>query len=366
MELLNYGIIEFWQVKQAAQLVRSNQPTVALNLSRTPAPSIEKCPTSTATTFQELSAKLEQYFSTGIAASKFPRKMVRGQDMWMQDIEQKRRILKCLKCGCSYNTLGELARHIKKSGHHNEAPLLATEASSAEPIRSSAPRFGRQTMEKVASGNRNFLENPRTHQQEKISRGPSAFRPVQRSLVEPAARMEASKKIEFRGNFSQSATRSTDKEDGFLKNVDLDRSFLQEKFRKNSQIGQSGFFHGVAVLPTGAPLRSDFSFGEKGSSGARNGLGRTVGRLPATRPARAASSPKSPGISKMENESPKVHLPIKQELKMGSDQEQKEDARMLVTPSNFMMESSPLFALKKFLDFGIPRLKPTGIDGGRL
>ncbi|CAG0879318.1 unnamed protein product [Cyprideis torosa] len=52
-------------------------------------------------------------------AMPLPRKLVRGQDVWLgKGAEQTRQILKCMWCGQSFKTLAEMATHMRKTQHY--------------------------------------------------------------------------------------------------------------------------------------------------------------------------------------------------------------------------------------------------------
>lgn len=84
-----------------------------------------------------------------------PRKLVRGQDVWLgKGQEQTRQILKCMWCGSSFKTLAELTQHMQETQHYTKvisqeqitswrsqaaaegkpsvSPLLASPASSSD------------------------------------------------------------------------------------------------------------------------------------------------------------------------------------------------------------------------------------------
>ena len=50
-----------------------------------------------------------------------PRKLVRGQDVWLgKGQEQTRQILKCMWCGSSFKTLAELTQHMQETQHYTK------------------------------------------------------------------------------------------------------------------------------------------------------------------------------------------------------------------------------------------------------
>jgi hypothetical protein len=50
-----------------------------------------------------------------------PRKLVRGQDVWLgKGQEQTRQILKCMWCGESYKSLAELTTHMRETKHYTK------------------------------------------------------------------------------------------------------------------------------------------------------------------------------------------------------------------------------------------------------
>ncbi|OQV23461.1 hypothetical protein BV898_02581 [Hypsibius exemplaris] len=390
---------------------------------------------STATSFQELSDKLEQYFSTGIAASKFPRKMVRGQDMWMQDVEQKRRILKCLKCGSSYNTLAELAKHIKKTGHHTtEVPAL-----SMGHHHSSGSQFRRadKVSPAISTSKTDHSTIGKSHGH--ISRGPSAFRPVPRSTADRDPRGGVFEPQKGFPNFSAQTNghgRHPERiRDVISRHINLQDSPSRQPSSVSSVIrsagsgslapvGHNGFFHGIAVLPAEVVRRPSLhrSFRGDEESGKHSSLsdrdcdgqpesgkrtdgqtikrmdgrtmertdsrtvertdGRTVEQTDRRTVERTDGQPESGKRTdsrtvETEGTDEPNNLMVKREastpvIKAEPEEGSKDEVRTVIQqrrspcPSSFTPEASPLFALKKFLDFGIPRLKPNGIDGGRI
>ena len=77
-----------------------------------------------------------------------PRKLVRGQDVWLgKGQEQTRQILKCMWCGSSFKTLAELTQHMQETQHY-------TKVISQEQItswRSQAAAEGKSTLQDVTS-----------------------------------------------------------------------------------------------------------------------------------------------------------------------------------------------------------------------
>ena len=50
-----------------------------------------------------------------------PRKLVRGQDVWLgKGQEQTRQILKCMWCGESFKSLAELTEHMTETQHYTK------------------------------------------------------------------------------------------------------------------------------------------------------------------------------------------------------------------------------------------------------
>lgn len=48
-----------------------------------------------------------------------PRKLVRGQDVWLgKGAEQTRQILKCMWCGQSFRSLAEMTAHMQQTQHY--------------------------------------------------------------------------------------------------------------------------------------------------------------------------------------------------------------------------------------------------------
>lgn len=55
------------------------------------------------------------------ASSPMPRKLVRGQDVWLgKGQEQTRQILKCMWCGESFKSLAELTSHMQETQHYTK------------------------------------------------------------------------------------------------------------------------------------------------------------------------------------------------------------------------------------------------------
>ena len=58
---------------------------------------------------------------SSIISKDIPRKLVRGQDVWLgKGQEQTRQILKCMWCGASFKTLAELTQHMQETQHYTK------------------------------------------------------------------------------------------------------------------------------------------------------------------------------------------------------------------------------------------------------
>ncbi|XP_055357459.1 uncharacterized protein LOC129602457 isoform X2 [Paramacrobiotus metropolitanus] len=288
-------------------------------------------------TFQQLSAKLEEYFATGIVASKFPKKMVRGQDIWMQDIEQKRAILKCLKCGASYNSLTELAKHIKKSGHHDDVGRPVEKLTSPEPTAI------------VPLPCRRSSPSDQPH--------PKHTKPVH------------VKSVEYKPDITSPSAFKPLRTDQRIK------TFQPKKFEQSLPVGHADPGSGRR----GRILKYSQKF--------------DVGRSPVITSHRR-SHPLTPECSVPSSDKSDSSKDVTTDRKVNSTKYSIRNAHLERTEESTVLSSSssgsssmnpaeskypmptpvlglsntvnPLFALKKFLDIGIPRLKPTGIDGGRI
>ncbi|GAV04885.1 hypothetical protein RvY_15092 [Ramazzottius varieornatus] len=311
-------------------------------------PSLEgnnKEPINVMGSFQELSAKLEQYFATGIAAAKFPRKMVRGQDMWIQDVEQKRRILKCLKCGHSYNSLTELSAHIKTSGHHDNITVGPDATSLRHCAKTSTVHV--PVIKSTETKNSRVNSAP-------VEQRMQSTKPPRTSLLTSRTAWYSSKSIHLHGKSSLDQSTTSRNVSEFPANSEERNGLLRRPSAFTPVIKRRAEFHTLEPSGSVSPDRSKSSTKTTAlvseEQCERNG---TV-KMKLERPlADQASDTGTDGsISRLEGR-------MVQENELAT-KDGKVDNKMSV------IEPSPLCALKRFLDFGIPRIRPNIIDGGRL
>ena len=86
-----------------------------------------------------------------------PRKLVRGQDVWLgKGQEQTRQILKCMWCGSSFKTLAELTQHMQETQHY-------TKVISQEQItswRSQAAAEGKSSVSPIMASPASSSDSP--------------------------------------------------------------------------------------------------------------------------------------------------------------------------------------------------------------
>ncbi|ALC40377.1 tsh, partial [Drosophila busckii] len=78
---------------------------------------------------QAPSANVKQAFQyRGDPPTPLPRKLVRGQNVWLgKGVEQAMQILKCMRCGESFRSLGEMTKHMQETQHYTN--ILSQEQS---------------------------------------------------------------------------------------------------------------------------------------------------------------------------------------------------------------------------------------------
>ncbi|XP_030080318.1 protein teashirt [Drosophila hydei] len=78
---------------------------------------------------QAPSANVKNAFQyRGDPPTPLPRKLVRGQNVWLgKGVEQAMQILKCMRCGESFRSLGEMTKHMQETQHYTN--ILSQEQS---------------------------------------------------------------------------------------------------------------------------------------------------------------------------------------------------------------------------------------------
>ncbi|XP_037960133.1 protein teashirt [Teleopsis dalmanni] len=74
-----------------------------------------------------------------------PRKLVRGQNVWLgKGVEQAMQILKCMRCGESFRSLGEMTKHMQETQHYTN--ILSQEQTISMKSSSSDAKDGQNSL----------------------------------------------------------------------------------------------------------------------------------------------------------------------------------------------------------------------------